>query len=54
MSSPLNSTLPEVGFSNPAIILSVVVLPQPEGPRKVTNSPRFMDMLTLLTAGLPS
>src|SRR5690554_572118 len=30
---------PSVGSSNPATIRSVVVLPQPEGPSKVTNSP---------------
>ena len=30
---------PDVGVSNPAIIRSVVVFPQPEGPRKETNSP---------------
>ncbi len=29
---------PEVGFSNPAIIRSMVVLPQPEGPSRVINS----------------
>ena len=54
MSSPLKNILPEVGFSNPAIILSVVVLPQPEGPRNVTNSPRFIDSETLFTAYLSS
>ncbi len=27
--------LPEVGSSNPAIILKVVVLPQPDGPKRV-------------------
>ncbi len=31
-----------VGASNPATILSTVVLPQPEGPRKETNSPFSM------------
>ena len=54
MSSPLKNILPEVGFSKPAIIRSVVVLPQPEGPKNVTNSPLFIDMETLLTAGFPS
>ena len=29
---------PEVGFSKPAIMRSIVVLPQPEGPSSVTNS----------------
>ena len=31
---------PRVGASKPAIMRSVVVLPQPLGPRNVTNSPR--------------
>ena len=31
---------PCVGRSKPASMLSVVVLPEPEGPRKVRNSPR--------------
>src|ERR1051325_1362334 len=30
---------PAVGCSNPAIMRSVVVLPQPDGPRNTTNSP---------------
>ena len=30
---------PVVGVSKPATMRSVVVLPQPEGPRKETNSP---------------
>ncbi len=30
---------PAVGVSKPATIRSVVVLPQPEGPRNETNSP---------------
>ncbi len=30
---------PELGVSNPAIIRRIVVLPQPDGPRKETNSP---------------
>ena len=29
---------PEVGVSRPAIIRSVVVFPQPEGPSSVTNA----------------
>ena len=36
--SPI-SISPLVGFSNPAISLNIVVLPQPEGPNKVINSP---------------
>ena len=33
---------PEVGSSSPAIIRSVVVLPQPEGPSSMKNSPSSM------------
>ena len=32
--------LPAVGSSKPATMRSTVVLPQPDGPRKETNSPR--------------
>ena len=43
------------GASNPAIIISVVVLPDPLGPRKVTNSPRAMSIEMSSTAfDLPS
>src|SRR5207244_3799478 len=38
-SSPPSRILPEVGSSRPAIIRSVVVLPQPEGPRRQKKSP---------------
>ena len=31
--------LPEVGCSKPASIISSVVLPEPEGPSRLTNSP---------------
>ena len=31
--------VPEVGVSRPAIIRRLVVLPQPEGPSRQTNSP---------------
>lgn len=41
---------PEDGISNPAIILSVVVLPQPDGPRNVRNSPGLTVRFTLSTA----
>jgi hypothetical protein len=43
-------TLPVSGYSNPAIILSVVVLPQPEGPNKTKNSPFLIDRFTSRTA----
>ena len=35
----IQQDLPEVGISNPAISRSSVVLPQPEGPSRVKNSP---------------
>ena len=40
MSAPSTMIVPAVGCSKPAIIRSVVVLPQPDGPRNDTNSPR--------------
>ena len=39
MSRPACSIEPRVWISRPAIARSKVVLPQPEGPRKQTNSP---------------
>ena len=45
-----NIIFPEVGFKNPAVILSKVVFPQPEGPRTVSNSPFFKVKLTSLSA----
>ena len=47
---PSRTTWPEVVSSNPAIMRSVVVLPQPEGPSRVTNSPGAMSRLTPWTA----
>ena len=44
---------PSVGVSRPAIILSVVVLPQPEGPNSETNSPFLISMFRLSTASEP-
>src|SRR4028118_2071890 len=38
-SRPPIRTRPSLGVSRPAIMRSVVVLPQPEGPRRQTNSP---------------
>src|SRR5450631_2734285 len=38
-SSPPRKIWPEVGSSSPAIMRSVVVLPQPEGPSRQKNSP---------------
>ena len=39
MSRPAWKMLPAVCVSRPAMMRSRVVLPQPEGPRKQTNSP---------------
>ena len=47
MSLPSKKTSPEVGCTNPPITLSVVVLPQPEGPNSVTNSLSQMDKFRL-------
>lgn len=44
--------LPLVGWMNPATILSVVDLPQPEGPSRVKNSPSSMVTVRLETEGL--
>ena len=41
---------PELIASRPAIILSVVVLPQPDGPTNTTNSLSRICRLTSLTA----
>src|SRR6202158_3558488 len=38
-SSPPSRMRPDVGNSSPAIMRSVVVLPQPEGPSRQKNSP---------------
>src|SRR5438105_2824948 len=43
---------PESGVSSPAMHLSVVVLPQPEGPRSTTKSPLPTSSDTLSTATL--
>src|ERR1700748_2828190 len=44
---------PPVGCSRPATQRSVVVLPQPDGPRSTTISPAGTAKLTPSTAGLP-
>ena len=36
---PSTSTEPESGRSNPAAMRSAVVLPQPDGPSRLTSSP---------------
>ena len=38
-SAPLIATVPASGVTKPATERSVVVLPHPEGPRSVKNSP---------------
>ena len=38
-------TFPESGFKSPAIIFRVVVLPHPEGPKRVMNFPFSMFIL---------
>lgn len=48
-SLPLMVSVPPVGVSKPAIIRRTVVLPQPDGPRKETNSPFSIVMLKFLT-----
>src|ERR1700761_6291332 len=47
---PAMTTSPLVARSSPAIMRSVVVLPQPEGPRRHTTSPAATDRATLCTA----
>jgi hypothetical protein len=39
MSRPSTNTRPALGVSSPATILSRVVFPHPDGPRKHTSSP---------------
>src|SRR5262249_58261 len=53
--SPLTSTLPALGRSRSAMTRNSVVLPQPDGPMKETNSPAAIARSTLLSAStLPS
>ena len=47
--SPMRIT-PLVGYSRPASMRSVVVLPQPEGPSRLTNSPSAIVRSSPLTA----
>jgi hypothetical protein len=53
MAAHLQGSRPESGSVNPASIISVVVLPEPEEPRKVTNSPAAMSMSTPSTTVVP-
>ena len=50
---PRISRSPEVMVSKPAIMRRVVVLPQPDGPRKAMNSPLSTSRLKSMTAGVP-
>ena len=50
MSWPAISIVPPLGVVKPAIIRSVVVLPEPDGPSSVTNSPRRTSRSTPSTA----
>src|SRR5215468_2166806 len=52
-SPPIRSS-PSVMSSRPAIMFSVVDLPQPDGPTRMTNSPSAMSRLILSTASAPS
>ena len=53
-SSPSIKICPEVGFSKPATKRNTVVLPQPDGPNKVTIVPRLMVKSKLsMTVDLP-
>ena len=49
-SRPRSSIRPLVGSSKPPIIRSVVVLPQPDGPRSEKNSPARISRDTRSTA----
>ena len=48
--SPFRRMIPPLGVSSPATARNVVVLPQPEGPSSVTNSPGAMSKPMLSTA----
>src|SRR5205823_2049764 len=50
MTRPSSSIVPPVGSRKPAIMRSVVVLPQPEGPSSETNSPRASASVARSTA----
>src|SRR6478735_7030462 len=50
MSLPASVIDPEVGVSRPATIRSVVVLPQPDGPRRAKNEPFGMSRSSSRTA----
>src|SRR5215831_6036520 len=51
---PSRRMSPVLGSSRPTIMLTVVLLPEPLGPRYPTTSPRLTVKLTLSTASRPS
>src|SRR5690606_25795695 len=51
-SRPSTRIVPDVGCSKPAIMRSVVVLPQPLGPSSVSNSPRLTVSVRSSTASV--
>src|SRR6185312_16857708 len=53
ISLPSTRIVPAVGRSKPAIMRRMVVLPQPEGPSRVMNSPLSKARLTSLTTVVP-
>src|SRR5580693_7046885 len=52
-SSPASRMRPEDGSSSPAIMRSVVVLPQPDGPSRQKNSPSSTMKVESCTATKP-
>ena len=50
MSLPSRRMVPALGKMKPAIIMRVVVLPDPLGPRRLTNSPLATSSETRSTA----
>ena len=52
MGRPVQDDAAAVGTSKPASIIRVVVLPEPDGPSRVRNSPRAMSRLRFLTTSV--
>ena len=52
MSRPSNMIRPWVAVSNPASIIRQVVLPDPDGPSMVTNSPCAIDRFRSFTTSV--
>src|SRR5690349_8940006 len=53
MSRPSSKTLPLDGLSKPAMTRRLVVLPQPDGPSSVMNSPLIMSRSTASSPTMP-